>query len=154
MVTANVWGGDRLSMAKRAHTSIGHTRRRGVRNDRTLINIEAWHSKRNFFSIFSSDVMECQIRNQEMLCIAERASVLASSITASGTKAGGRVGIYAPNCPNWMLIIQACNRSSLYVGESACPPLSCTALQATMVSREQCWQLISSNLDGHLCLSG
>ncbi|BDA46672.1 Long chain acyl-CoA synthetase 3 [Coccomyxa sp. Obi] len=45
----------------------------------------------------------------------ERAAVLASSVVASGTKPGGRVGIYAPNCPNWMLIIQACNRSSLYV---------------------------------------
>ena len=53
----------------------------------------------------------------KLACVfAERAAVLASSIVASGTKPGGRVGIYAPNCPNWMLTIQACNRSSLYVG--------------------------------------
>lgn len=48
---------------------------------------------------------------------AERAAQLASSIKAAGIKAGGRVGIYAPNVPNWMLVIQACNRSSLQVGE-------------------------------------
>lgn len=48
---------------------------------------------------------------------AERASQLASAIKAAGIKAGGRVGIYAPNVPNWMLVIQACNRSSLQVGE-------------------------------------
>ena len=43
--------------------------------------------------------------------------MLAAAIKAAGIKAGGRVGIYAPNVPNWMLIIQACNRSSLQVGE-------------------------------------
>ena len=48
---------------------------------------------------------------------AERAAQLASAIKAAGIKAGGRVGIYAPNVPNWMLVIQACNRSSLQVGE-------------------------------------
>lgn len=53
------------------------------------------------------------------VCIsaAERAAQLASAIKAVGIKAGGRVGIYAPNVPNWMLVIQACNRSSLQVGE-------------------------------------
>ncbi len=67
---------------------------------------------------------ECQcefcndVCSQATCALAERAAVLASAIVASGTKPGGRVGIYAPNCPNWMLIIQACNRSSSYVGES------------------------------------
>ena len=52
-----------------------------------------------------------------VFCAAERAAVLAAAIKAAGVKAGGRVGIYAPNVPNWMLVIQACNRSSLQVGE-------------------------------------
>ena len=52
-----------------------------------------------------------------IFCAAERAAVLAAAIKAAGVKAGGRVGIYAPNVPNWMLVIQACNRSSLQVGE-------------------------------------
>ena len=50
---------------------------------------------------------------------AEKAAELASAIKAAGIKAGGRVGIYAPNVPNWMLVIQACNRSSLQVGKPA-----------------------------------
>ena len=52
-----------------------------------------------------------------MAVAAERAAELASAIKAVGIKAGGRVGIYAPNVPNWMLVIQACNRSSLQVGK-------------------------------------
>ena len=52
-----------------------------------------------------------------MAIAAERAAQLASAIKAAGIKAGGRVGIYAPNVPNWMLVIQACNRSSLQVGK-------------------------------------
>ena len=52
-----------------------------------------------------------------VFCAAERAAVLAAAIKAAGVKAGGRVGIYSPNVPNWMLVIQACNRSSLQVGE-------------------------------------
>ena len=55
---------------------------------------------------------------------AERAAQLASAIKAVGIKAGGRVGIYAPNVPNWMLVIQACNRSSLQVGEPVFKPQS------------------------------
>ena len=54
-----------------------------------------------------------------MAIAAERAAQLASAIKAVGIKAGGRVGIYAPNVPNWMLVIQACNRSSLQVGKLA-----------------------------------
>jgi long-chain acyl-CoA synthetase len=47
---------------------------------------------------------------------AEKAAVIAAAMKAAGTAAHGRVGIYAPNVPNWMVIIQACNRSSAYVG--------------------------------------
>ena len=51
-----------------------------------------------------------------LLLLQRRLQQLASAIKAVGIKAGGRVGIYAPNVPNWMLVIQACNRSSLQVG--------------------------------------
>ena len=56
---------------------------------------------------------------------AEKAAELASAIKAAGIKAGGRVGIYAPNVPNWMLVIQACNRSSLQVGKPTADLTSC-----------------------------
>ncbi len=42
---------------------------------------------------------------------AEKAAVIAAAIKATGTGAHGKVGIYAPNVPQWMVIIQACNRS-------------------------------------------
>jgi long-chain acyl-CoA synthetase len=56
----------------------------------------------------------------------EKAATVSAAIRATGTKAGGKVGIYSANCPEWMLVIQACNRTSLIIvplydslGESA-----------------------------------
>ena len=65
-----------------------------------------------------------------VFCAAERAAVLAAAVKAAGVKAGGRVGIYAPNVPNWMLVIQACNRSSLQVGEPFCKASTAVCLYA------------------------
>ncbi len=77
---------------------------------------------------------------------AERAAELASAIKAVGIKAGGRVGIYAPNVPNWMLVIQACNRSSLQVGKPALrktlPFLEALIVSDAVKSHWQC--------DGHV----
>ena len=48
---------------------------------------------------------------------AGKAKVLASALKDAGIKAGEKVGIYASNCPEWMLCILAANRSSISVGE-------------------------------------
>lgn len=32
--------------------------------------------------------------------------------------AADKVGMYAINCPEWMLVLQACNRNTHYCGES------------------------------------
>ena len=45
-----------------------------------------------------------------------KAKVLASALKAAGIKAGEKMGIYASNCPEWMLCILAANRSSVSVG--------------------------------------
>ena len=42
--------------------------------------------------------------------------MLASALKDAGIKAGEKVGIYAGNCPEWMLCILAANRSSISVG--------------------------------------
>ena len=60
---------------------------------------------------------------------------------AAGTGAHGKIGIYAPNVPQWMVIIQACNRSSAVVGEP-CIPRGCSysmhALRMASVAGEPC----------------
>lgn len=48
--------------------------------------------------------------------LAGKAKVLASALKDAGIKAGEKVGIYAGNCPEWMLCILAANRSSISVG--------------------------------------
>ena len=47
---------------------------------------------------------------------AGKAKVLASALRDAGIRAGEKVGIYAGNCPEWMLCILAANRSSVSVG--------------------------------------
>ena len=42
--------------------------------------------------------------------------MLASALKDAGIRAGDKVGIYAGNCPEWMLCILAANRSSISVG--------------------------------------
>lgn len=39
--------------------------------------------------------------------------------TCCSCAAAAKAGVYAINCPEWMLVLQACNRSSVYCGESA-----------------------------------
>ena len=54
----------------------------------------------------------------KLACVlrAGKAKVLASALKDAGIKAGEKVGIYAGNCPEWMLCILAANRSSISVG--------------------------------------
>ena len=50
-------------------------------------------------------------------------------------KAHDKVGIYSPNTPEWMLTIQACNRSSCYVGQRPNPPIQTDAIPLVDGSR-------------------
>ncbi|GMH34395.1 hypothetical protein BSKO_02229 [Bryopsis sp. KO-2023] len=48
----------------------------------------------------------------------EKVANLASGVATTGIVAGSKVGVLGPNCPEWMLAMQACNRMSL-----TCVPL-------------------------------
>ncbi|KAK9806148.1 hypothetical protein WJX72_003254 [[Myrmecia] bisecta] len=48
----------------------------------------------------------------------DKIKLVASALGAVGVKAHDKVGMYAGNCPEWMLVLQACNRSTTY-----CVPL-------------------------------
>lgn len=58
--------------------------------------------------------------------VAEEVAALGAAFAARGLAPHGRVGIYGPNTPEWMLSMQACNRQGFYcvplydsLGESA-----------------------------------
>jgi long-chain acyl-CoA synthetase len=44
----------------------------------------------------------------------EKVSLIGSAMAAVGLEAHGRVGVYGPNSPEWMMAMQACNRMNLY----------------------------------------
>lgn len=48
----------------------------------------------------------------------EKVTMLGSAMAAVGLEAHGRVGVYGPNSPEWMMAMQGCNRMNLY-----CVPL-------------------------------
>lgn len=48
----------------------------------------------------------------------EKVAAVASGIATTGIAPGSRVGVLGPNCPEWMLAMQACNRMGL-----TCVPL-------------------------------
>jgi len=50
--------------------------------------------------------------------VGKRVENVASALAHVGLVAQGRVGVYGPNAPEWMIAMQACNRMSLY-----CVPL-------------------------------
>ncbi len=95
-----------------------------------------------------------------------RAKVLASALKAAGIGAGEKVGIYASNCPEWMMCILAANRSSVSVGAAPHLPhshsLACcrrTMLQAHSAAGAQarkwpptpCWCMRSLGAALWLC---
>ena len=67
---------------------------------------------------------------------AGKAKVLASALKDAGIKAGEKVGIYASNCPEWMLCILAANRSSISVGEQRLSPSGSASAYAPCTSVE------------------
>ena len=48
----------------------------------------------------------------------EKVTLIGSAMAAVGLEAHGRVGVYGPNSPEWMMAMQGCNRMNLY-----CVPL-------------------------------
>lgn len=57
---------------------------------------------------------------------AREVAAVGSALVAAGLAPGGRVGVYGPNAPEWMITMQACNRQGFYcvplydtLGESA-----------------------------------
>ncbi|KAL6779688.1 LCS2 [Auxenochlorella protothecoides x Auxenochlorella symbiontica] len=57
---------------------------------------------------------------------AREVAAVGSALVSAGLAPGGRVGVYGPNAPEWMITMQACNRQGFYcvplydtLGESA-----------------------------------
>ena len=50
--------------------------------------------------------------------VEELAGAVASAMAGRGVGARARAGVYGANCPEWMVAMQACNRSAVY-----CVPL-------------------------------